>query len=167
MKSTSASIAVVCAFAGILVLWPATTPAGEFERARKGLGSAAGQEVVNGYSYCDGSVFTDEQPPNISLGTFLNATSGITSDLDGLWSRTRDVPADLDAMAEICEAQIGRIASGAPEICTIGPVYSERGEFGNGTSTYSRFDFSCQGTRNEVIAAIGSFSRMSLTTGPR
>jgi hypothetical protein len=106
-------------------------------------------------------VFTDDQAADVSATSYVNATSGITSGFYGTSQRSTEVPADLDVMAEICEAHIADVLSQVPSICALGPIEREQGEFGNGASTVSRFDFSCQGTRDEVIGVIGGFSRLA------
>jgi hypothetical protein len=139
------------------------SPAGDARHRAPAFLSARGQEVVNGFYSCNGTVYTDEQAANVSVYAWLSATSGITSGFSGASQSSVEVPADLDAMAKICEAHISQVLSQVPSICTLGPIERERGEFGNGASTVSRFDFSCQGTRDEVIGVIGGFSRLSLT----
>jgi hypothetical protein len=163
MGSTTSRIAIVCALGFGFLLWPSTSPADDVRRGTPAFRPAQGQEVVTGSYTCDGTVFTDDQAANVSAGAYLNATSGITSGFYGTSQRSTEVPADLDAMAEICEAHISHVLSQVPSICTLGPIEREQGEFGNGASTVSRFDFSCQGTRDEVIGVIGGFSRLVLT----
>jgi hypothetical protein len=154
---------MVCAIGFGFLLWPSTSPAGNARRGAPAFLPARGQEVVNGSYFCDGTVYTDEQAARVSAAAWLSATSGITSGFYNSSQSSVEVPADLDTMAEICAAHIGQVLSQVPAICTLGPVEHERGEFGNGASTVSRFDFSCQGTRDEVIGVIGGFSRLSLT----
>lgn len=163
MRSTTSRTAILCALAFGCLFWPSMSPAGDGWRGGPHFRSAPGQEVVNGSYACDGTVYTDEQAAGVSAGAYVSATSGITSGFFGLSQRSVEVPDDLDAMAEICEAHIGDVLSQVPSFCSLGPVERERGEFGNGASTVSRFDFSCQGTRDEVIGVIGGFSRLPLT----
>jgi hypothetical protein len=118
---------------------------------------------VAGSYRCDGTVYTDDQVASVGANAFLSATSGITSGYFGTSQRSTDVPADLDAMAAVCDAHVGHVASQVPSICTLGPIERERGEFANGRSTVTGFDLSCQGTRDEVIGVIGGFGRLSLT----
>ena len=108
-------------------------------------------------------MFTDDQEAHVGASAFLTATSGITSDLLGIGQSSRDVPADLDAMARICDEHVSSVLAQVPSICTVGPVERERGAFGNGESVVVRFEVSCQGTRDQVIGVIGGFSRLSLT----
>lgn len=163
MKSTASRIAIVCALGFDFLLWPCTSRADDVRGGTPAFRSAQGQEVVAGSYNCSGTVFTDDQAANVSAGAFVNATSGIVSGFFGTFRRSQDVPADLDEMAVICEAHISQVLSQVPSICTLGPVERERGEFGNGASIASGFDFSCQGTRDEVIGVIGGFSRLPLT----
>jgi hypothetical protein len=163
MESTVSRIAIVCALGFGFLLLPSTSPAGDVWRGAPTFRPAQGQEVVTGSYSCDGTVFTDDQAANVSTFSYVNATSGITSGFFGTGQSSVEVPADLNAMAEICEAHISHVLSQVPSICTLGPIERERGEFGNGASTVSRFDFSCQGTRDEVIGVIGAFSRLPLT----
>jgi len=164
MGSTASGIRIVCALGFGCLLWPSTSSAEDVRGGAPAFRPAQGQEVVVGSYACDGTVFTDEQAANVSVNAYVNATSGITSGFYGTSQRSADVPADLDAMAEICEAHIGQVLSQVPSICALGPIEREQGEFANGTSTVSRFGFSCQGTRDEVIGVIGGFSRLALTT---
>jgi hypothetical protein len=162
MGSNAARIALVCALGSGLLLSPGTTPAaGRHEPPV--FRSAPGQEVVNGNYRCDGTVYTDDQPASVSANALLTATSDITpSGFFGTSQSTREVPADLDAMASICDAHVAAVLSRVPRICTLGPLLRDRGEFGNGASVVAQFDFSCQGTRDEVIGVIGGFSRLAL-----
>jgi len=163
MGSAASRIAIVCALGFGFLFWPSTSPADDVRFGGPAFRPAQGQEVVVGFYHCDGTVFTDDQPADVSAYANLNATSGITSGFYGTGQRSTEVPADLDAMAEICEAHISSVLSQVPSICTLGPIDRGQGEFGNGASTFSQFDFSCQGTRDEVIGVIGGFSRLSLT----
>jgi hypothetical protein len=163
MGSGTSRIGIVCALGLGLLLWPGATPASSARRGGPAFGPGQGQEVVNGSYYCDGTVYTDEQAAQVSANVFLSATSGITDGLFGAAQNSANVPADLDAMAAICEDHVGEVLAQVPAICTLGPVAHEGGEFGNGANVVVRFDFSCQGTRDEVIGVIGGFSRLSLT----
>jgi hypothetical protein len=164
MASNASRIAAACALGfGFLLLWPAATPARDGRRDAAAFHAAQGQEVVNGSYYCNGTLFTDAQAANVSAAAYLYATSGITDGLYSTGQSSRDVPADLAAMAALCEAHVGIVAGQVPAICTLGEIQREQGEFGNGSSTVARFDFSCQGTRDEVIGVIGGFSRLALT----
>jgi hypothetical protein len=163
MGSIASKIAIACAFAFGFLFWLSTSPADAVGRGAAAFRPVQGQEVVTGSYSCSGTVFTDDQPANVWAGAQLNATSGITSGFFGTSQRSTQVPADLDAMAALCVAHVGDVFSQAPSICALGPISSEQGEFGNGASTTSSFDFSCQGTRDEVIGVIGGFSRLSLT----
>lgn len=125
-------------------------------------GAFQGQEVVTGYYSCSGSVYTDDQDPQVSVYSYLSATSGITDDFYGPGRSSSNVPPDLDAMASICEEHVSTAYSSLPQICATGSVRHERGAFGNGESVSSSFDFSCQGTRDQVIGVIGLISRMPL-----
>lgn len=118
--------------------------------------------MVTGTYQCFGTVYTDEQEPEISAYVYFSATSGLTQNYYGSGQNSRDVPADLDAMAAICEAHVEEILSMAPGICALGPVVSGGGVFGNGENIGSSFDFSCKGTRNAVIGVIGGFSRAAV-----
>ncbi|MBW2542705.1 MAG: hypothetical protein JRF15_11490 [Deltaproteobacteria bacterium] len=120
------------------------------------------EEVLTGSYSCTGTVFTDEQEPEIYAGAWLTATSGITQNYYGSGNSSRNVPADLDAMASICDAHVEEVLSMIPGICALGPVLKEGGEFGNGANVSSRFNFSCQGSRNAVIGVIGGFSHASV-----
>lgn len=162
METTASRIAMVCGLAAGLLLWPISTPADDARRGGGPFRSAQGQEVVNGSYSCDGTVYTDEQPASVTAGAFMSATSGITNGFFGTSQNSTDVPADLDAMAGICENHIGSVLAEVPSICALGPVERERGAFGNGSTVVARFDFSCQGTRDQVIGVIGGFSRIPL-----
>jgi hypothetical protein len=169
MGSTASKVAIVCAFGFGCLLWSGTSPAdddgnGRRQRRAPDFRPSQGQEVVAGFYNCTGTVFTDDQATEISTYTYLNATSGITTNFYGNGQRSTNVPADLDAMAEICVTHVNEVLSQVPDVCTLGPIELEQGEFGNGASTTSRFEFSCQGTRDEVIGVIGGFTRLSLTT---
>jgi hypothetical protein len=163
MKLAASAISIMCVLGFGSLLLPYTSPADGAQHGAPAFQSAQGQEVVIGSYRCDGSVYTDDQAANINATFYADATSGITSGFYGTSSRSTDVPADLDAMAEICDAHIGHALAETPVICTLGPVYRERGDFGNGSSAVSGFDFSCQGARDEVIGVIGAFSRLALT----
>lgn len=163
MGSSASKVVVVCVLGAGFLIASGTSSADDERRRRPVFRSAQGQEVVAGSYQCDGTVFTDEQEANVSAGSFLYATSGIASDFFGSNQSSRDVPADLDVMATICEGHISRVLSEVPSICALGPIEAGRGEFGNGARVFSGFDFSCQGTRDQVIGVIGGFSRLSLT----
>lgn len=163
MGSTASRIAIVCAWGCGLLISPAASRADDARRGAPAFRTDQGQEVVTGSYGCNGTVYTDDQSAQVSAGAFVSATSGITADFFGTRQRSLEIPADLDAMAEICEAHISHVLSQVPPICTLGPVERERGEFGNGASIVSQFDFSCQGTRDEVISVIGGFTRLPLT----
>jgi hypothetical protein len=163
MTANASTVALVCALGSGLLLWPLTAPAGDARRGASPFVAVQGQEVVNGSYSCDGTVFTDDQPASISAGSYLSATSGITSGLFGTSQRSVAVAADLEAMARICDAHVAQVVSQVPPICTLGPIARERGAFGNGSTTVVRFDFSCQGTRDEVVGVIGGMSRLTLT----
>jgi len=164
MGVSASTRTIACALGFGLALWSGAGSADDARRGKAAFGPAAGQEVVNGNYRCDGTVYTDDQDANLRAGAYLNATSGITSSgFLGASQYTWDVPADLDAMAAICDAHVERVLTQIPGICTVGPVAHERGEFGNGASVVTSFDFSCQGTRDEVVGVIGGFSRLSLT----
>jgi hypothetical protein len=168
METFASRIAMVAALGlGFLLAW-SSNPADADSRERGWRGGAAsppaqGQEVVAGSYSCRGTVYTDEQLPDISAGSYLYATSGITSGYYGNSQRATDVPADLEAMAEICDRHIGGVVTQMPQICTLGPVATDGGEFGNGASVGSSFEFSCQGTRDAVIGVIGTLGRIALT----
>jgi hypothetical protein len=163
MGSIASRIAIVCVLGFGFMLGSSSSPADAVGRGAPVFRPAQGQEVVTGSYGCNGTVFTDDQTANVWVGAQLNATSGITSGFFGTSQRSIDVPADLAAMAAICQAHVSDVFAQAPPICSLGPIGEEQGEFGNGASTYSSFDFSCQGTRDEVIGVIGRFSRLSLT----
>jgi hypothetical protein len=162
MGSNTARIAIVSALGLALLLWAGTSPAGDRGHGGPVFHTAPGQEVVNGSYDCYGSVYTDDQPPMLGAYIDLTATSGITSGFNGPLQGSFDGPADLDAMAAICEAHVDSVVADAAAICAVGPIRSDRGTFGNGESVDVRFSFSCQGTRDEVIGVIGSFSRHAL-----
>jgi len=122
----------------------------------------AAQEVLTGSYQCTGTVFTDQQEPEINAGAWLSATSGITQDYYGAGNSSKNVPADLDAMAAICDAHVEKVLSMIPGICALGPVVKEGGVFGNGENVTSRFNFSCQGSRNAVIGVIGGFGQVAV-----
>jgi hypothetical protein len=167
MGSIASKLALACAlgFVGFgSLLWFDPSPADAVPRGAPAFRSSPGQEVVNGSYDCSGTIYTDDQGVNIWAGAQLNATSGITSGFFGTSQRASEVPADLPAMAEICRAHVDQVSSQVPVICSVGQIANEQYVFGNGTSVSARFDFSCQGTRDEVIGVIGGFSRLSLTT---
>jgi hypothetical protein len=164
MGSIASRIAVACALGFGFLVWASSSPADAVGRGSTAFRPAQGQEVVTGSYDCAGTVFTDDQDADVWAGAQLNATSGITSGFFGTSQRSTQVPADLDAMAALCLAHVSDVFSQVPSICALGPISSEQGEFGNGASTSSGFDFSCQGTRDEVIGVIGGFSRLALTT---
>ena len=122
----------------------------------------AAQEVLSGTYQCTGTVYTDEQKPEIYAAAWLSATSGITQDYYGAGNSSRNVPADLVAMAAICDAHVEKVLAMIPGICALGPVVNEGGAFGNGENVSSRFNFSCQGSRNAVIGVIGGFSQVAV-----
>ena len=124
--------------------------------------ASQGQEVVAGSYQCGGSIFTDDQPPEISTWSYLSATSGITQGFGGTGQRSTDVPADLDAMAGICDEHVANVRANVPAICTLGALDRERSTWGNGQGVSASFSFSCQGTRDEVMGVIGAFSRLPL-----
>lgn len=163
MGSKTAGIVAVSALGLAFLLWPVIAPADAARRGASVFRSAQGQEVVGGSYSCNGTVYTDDQDANIGAYAYLSATSGITDGYYGAGQSTRDVPADLDRMAEICAGHVEQVVAQVPEVCTLGPVVHERSVFGNGSSAYSSFDFSCQGTRDQVIGVIGGFGRLSLT----
>jgi hypothetical protein len=112
------------------------------------------------------TVYTDGQDANVGAHAYLSATSGITDGFYGLGRSITDVPAELPAMAQICDDHVREVITRVPNICTLGPVERDGGVFGNGESTGVWFDFSCQGTRDQVIGVIGGFSRLALTALP-
>lgn len=120
---------------------------------------------MTGTYYCSGTVYTDDQVPYVYAVAYLTATSGITDGFNTPSDSSTDVPSDLGALTAICDGHIARVLTQVSPSCTIGPVRDEGGAFGNGASASSSFGFSCQGTRDEVIGVIGSFSRLPLTVG--
>ncbi len=163
MGSMASRIAIVCALGFGFLIALSTSSADDDRRGAPAFRPVQGQEVVTGSYDCNGTVFTDDQSAQVSAGAFMQATSGITSGFFGTRQRSQEVPADLDAMAKICDTHISHSLSQIPSICTLGPIERERGEFGNGASVGSGFDFSCQGTRDEVIGVLGGFTRLPLT----
>jgi hypothetical protein len=161
MRSFASTVAIACWWG--LAMWPGVASARDERRGDPPARASGGQEVVNGYYQCSGSVYTDDQPASIGINTYLSATSGITSDFFPIGQSSQAVPADLDAMSEICEANVGEVIGQVPGICTLGPIENERGTWGNGSSVSHLFEFSCQGSRDQVIGVIGLFSRTSLT----
>jgi len=164
MGSTASKLAIVGALGFGLLLGSSTRPADAVPRGPSAFRTSQGQEVVVGSYGCNGTVFTDDQGAYVRAGAQLNATSGITSGFYGTSQTASDPPADLAAMAETCRAHVDQVFAQVPAICSVGRIVSEQGEFSNGASVYSTFEFSCQGTRDEVIGVIGGFSQLSLTT---
>jgi hypothetical protein len=161
MRSFGSGVAFVCGLG--LLIWPGVAPARDDRRGDPPVRASAGQEVVNGSYRCGGSIYTDDQPPSIQTYSYVTATSGISSDFYPIGQSSNEAPADLDAMSDICEANVGQVIGQVPGICVVGPVLVERGTWGNGSGVFHSFDFSCQGTRDQVIGVIGVFSRVSLT----
>jgi hypothetical protein len=162
MGSSSSKLATACLLAFGFLLWTSATPAGD-ARGAPSFAPAQGQEVVIGSYFCGGSVYTDGQPASVATFSSLNATSGITAGFYGPSQSTENVPADLDAMAAICDAHLERIIARVPGICALGPISRSRSDWGNGSGAGAHFAFSCQGTRDEVIGVIGALSRTTLT----
>jgi hypothetical protein len=163
MKTTASKILIACTLVFGFLVWSAVSPAGSAPRGAPAFLPAQGQEVAGGSYHCDGSVYTDEQRAHVSTGTWLSATSGITDGYYGSGQHSNEVPEDLDAMDSICEPHITRVLAQVPSFCAVGPIENERGEWGNGASTAWQFEFSCQGSRDEVMSVIGGFGRMALT----
>jgi hypothetical protein len=155
-------LGTACLLAFGFLLWTSATPAGD-ARGAAAFAPAQGQEVVTGHYFCGGSIYTDGQPASVATFSSLNATSGITTGFYGPSQSSENVPADLDAMAAICDAHLERIIAQVPGICALGPISRSRGDWGNGSGTGAQFAFSCQGTRDEVIGVIGALSRTTLT----
>lgn len=154
----------VCALGLAVGLVSGPSHAEDSRRDRSPFAARQGQEVVNGSYSCTGTVFTDEQRAQIYAGSYLSATSGIAVGLFPTGQTSTDVPADLDAMVKICDGHVAEVRAQVPPLCTLGPLVSERGEFGNGASVHVQFDFSCQGGRDQVVGVIGGFSRLSLVS---
>jgi len=163
MGSTASKLAIAGVLGMGFLLGSSTRPADAVPRGPSALRGSQGQEVVVGSYGCRGTVFTDDQAPYVWAGAQLNATSGITSGFFGPSQAASNPPADLAAMAGICRAHVDQVFAQAPAICSVGRITSGQGEFANGASVYSTFDFSCQGTRDEVIGVIGGMSQLSLT----
>lgn len=163
MNSTRAKVSLVGVLTLGLVLGSLMTPAGAERRKAVAFRTTQGEEVVGGTYHCGGSVYTDDQTPNIDAYAWLHATSGITSGYYGTGQNNHEAPADLDAMAQICLTHVSEVTEMVPNICTVGPISSRRSEWGNGAGASSTFDFSCQGTRDEVMDVIGGFGRIALT----
>jgi hypothetical protein len=162
MVSSASRIAMVCVLACGLLLWPGVNPAASVPRGAPAFAAGAGQEVATGSYTCSGVVYTND-PPHLGASAYLSATSGITAGYFGTSQYSAAAPADLDALAEACDTHVERVFSQAPAICVLGPVTRYRQEYTNGTSVGAGFEFSCQGTRDEVVGVIGGFSRLSLT----
>ena len=160
MQTSTSSTAWLIALTVGVALWVGTSRAPD---ARSAPPETRGQEVVTGTYACFGTVYTDEQPAEITLWLFLSATSGIADGYPGVSRASNEVPGDLDAMAALCEDRVAHAVSRAPAICGLAPIRRDGGEFGNGASTGASFGFSCQGARDEVMDVIGGLSRLALT----
>ncbi len=162
MGSTVSRIAIAAGVAFGFLLWAGMSPGKDPGRDTRRL-PVQGQEVVAGS--CNGVVFNaDEYPPYIYAAVYLSATSGIASDFDAPYQQSLAVLGDLDALAAACEKHVVQVSSQAPSICAVGAVSNESSPSSNASTVTSRFAFSCQGTRDEVIGVIGVFSRLSLVT---
>ena len=150
----------------IISSWSGTSLARDRSVNPRGLRFEGNHEVVSGTYYCSGSIFTDEQPASISVGIYLGATSNLTSGYFTPSRRSHDVPADLGAMSEICRTHLELARSEMPSICVLGVNENEGGEFGNGASINFSFQFSCQGTRDEVIGVIGRLGELVVGSIP-
>lgn len=160
---TNISKIAISALLGIgFAAWTAASHADDDYGNRGHPAFRSAQEVLTGTYQCTGTIFSDEQVPEINAGAWFSATSGITQDYYGAGNSSRNVPADLDAMASICDAHVETVLAMIPGICALGPVVQEGGVFGNGENISSRFNFSCQGSRNAIIGVIGGFSHVTV-----
>jgi len=155
---------IACGLLSAALLYTAPAEAQSFGMRRGGGGESTfqGQEVVAGTYHCGGSIYTDDQEPEVSTYTYLAATSGITDGFYGSGNASRNVPADLQVMAGICQEHVDNVYGHMPRVCTLGEIERQQGTFGNGESVSIHFAFSCQGTRDEVIGVIGQLSRLSV-----
>jgi hypothetical protein len=154
---------ITCGLLAAALLYTAPVHAQSWGLRRGGDESTfQGQEVVVGSYHCGGSVYSDDQEPEVSTYAYLSATSGITDGFYGTGNASHNVPADLQVMVGICQEHVDTVYAHMPRVCTLGDIRQEQGAFGNGESVSVNFDFSCQGTRDEVVGVIGQLSRLSL-----
>ena len=119
----------------------------------------SGTEVLTEMYQCSGSVYSDGQNQNVQAVVYFSGTSDLVSEFAPLPAETRDAPADLEEMDRICASHLEEARASASSICTLTPVTTFRGEFGNGASSGRSFRFVCEGRRDAVIRAVGGFSR--------
>ena len=148
------------ALAVIIMLVPGSSLAGDGSSNRRTARSGGDHDVVSGNYYCSGSTYTDEQSAEITVSFYLGATSSLTSGYSAPYRRTRNVSADLGTMSEICRTQVDTARARMPSVCALGVIEEEGGEFGNGASISLSFQFTCEGTRNEVIGVVGELARL-------
>ena len=160
MRVSQLAVVASMALTAVAMLLPESSLARDDSFRRRAFHSGESHDVVSGNYYCSGSTFTDEQNASIAVSFYLGATSNLTSGYSAPSRRTQSVPADLDTMSEICRTQVDTARSQMPSICAIGATEEEGGEFGNGASISMSFQFTCQGTRNEVIGVVGELARL-------
>lgn len=161
MKSRRARIVVSCGAVLLLALVAGSGVAKDRMRVFDGARPGSGQEVLGGSYFCSGSVYTDEQQPNISVGSWLGATSGITEGFSPPY-HSAFVDTDLSDMAARCATHVQEVYDAMPGICALGELRSQGGDFGNGSSVSTEFQFSCQGSRDRVVSVIGAIGRMAV-----
>ncbi|MCA9505177.1 MAG: hypothetical protein H6748_09535 [Spirochaetaceae bacterium] len=161
MRSMSVGAAI-----GLMVLvvsWPDPSTARDRRPDPRSGSAAQGLEVVTGTYFCQGTVYTDEQQADVSIGIYLGATSDLVASFFAPSRRVRDIPADLGAMRDICLARIESARSVFPELCALSELEDEGGDFGNGSSINVSFQFSCLGSRDEVVGVLGAIGREIVT----
>lgn len=161
MKSRGSRVAVLCALTLVVLVWAGSSPARDRMRAFDGFRAATGQEVLNGSYFCSGTIYTDEQRPNVTVGSWLGATSGITSDLAAPYYSTFS-EVGLPEMGAQCAAHVEEVQARLSRSCATGELRTQGGEFGNGENVSTEFQFSCLGKRDEIIEVIGALGRSIL-----
>ena len=154
MTPIRVAVGLACTFLVLGAPWTSRA-----EGSRPGAKVQGEAEVLTGQYQCSGSIFSDGQDPTIQAIVYLSGTSGLVSDFAPFPAESRGGPPDLDEMDRICAAHLENARASAPPVCALTPVRTFRDEFGNGSSSGGSFSFVCEGRRDAVIQAIGSFSR--------
>lgn len=125
----------------------------------------AGLEVIMGSYECAGSVHAGYPPPALQVSAYIWGTSDIASGGYLPTSPIHNVSPDIEVAEGLCVEQAQALYSALADSCTVARIATSRSAtYPNGQSTYTSFQFSCQGRRDAVVAAIGAATRALVAT---
>jgi len=124
------------------------------------------REVVTGTWSCVGDVYTDDQAPRVTSAIYWTGTSDVVAHMPASYAERRDQLADLDALDGQCAEHVDAVRAAVPRSCVVSSIEEGMSVFGNGTSVFRQFRFTCEGDRDSVIRAIGSMTRQVMAFAP-